>query len=269
MQTIEVIYALGMSLLAGMATGIGSIIAFFYKKTNKNFLSFALGLSAGVMIYISFMELLFEARIGITEISGSDKSGILYTALAFFGGMLFSGLIDAFVPDAENPHEMHTMDELSKPDNHHTRLKHTGIVTALAIAVHNFPEGIATFVSALGNVETGIAIAVAVAIHNIPEGIAVSVPIYAATGNRRKSFWISFMSGLAEPIGALIGWLILMPFLSPMLMNLVFAFVAGIMIFISLDELLPAAREYGKSHIALYGLISGMALMAASLYLLS
>lgn len=265
----DVLFALGLSLFAGLATGIGSFIAFFYKKTNERFLSFALGLSAGVMIYISFMELLFDARVGITELTGSTKAGIFYTALAFFGGIIFAGVIDALVPKDENPHEMHTMDELKDPQSHHNKLKRTGLVTAIAIGIHNFPEGIATFISALGSLETGVAIAVAVAIHNIPEGIAVSVPIYAATGKKKKAFWMSFLSGLAEPVGALLAWLLLMPFLSPMLMNVVFAVVAGIMVFISLDELLPAARAYGESHISLYGLVTGMVIMALSLVLLA
>lgn len=266
----DVLIALGLSLFAGLATGIGSFIAFFYKKTNERFISFSLGFSAGVMIYISFMELLFNARVGITQLTGSPKMGILYTALAFLGGIIFAGLIDMFVPKDENPHEMHTMDELEDPKSHHYRkLKRTGLVTAIAIAIHNVPEGIATFVSALGNLETGIAIAIAVAIHNIPEGIAVSVPIYVATGSKKKAFWMSFLSGLAEPVGALLAWVVLAPFLSPMLMNIVFAVVAGIMVFISLDELLPAAREYGENHISLYGLVTGMAIMALSLVLLA
>jgi ZIP family zinc transporter len=265
----EVLYALGLSLFAGLATGIGSLIAFLYRKTNERFLSLALGLSAGVMIYISFMELLFDARLGITEIVGSDKTAILYTALAFFVGIAFVGVIDALIPEDENPHELHTMAELNDPTSHHNRLKRTGLITALAIGIHNFPEGIATFVSALESPRTGIAIAVAVAIHNIPEGMAVSVPVFAATGSKRKAFWLSFLSGLAEPVGAVLAWLILMPFLSPMAMHLVSAAVAGIMVFISLDELLPAARQYGQNHTALVGLVGGMVVMAASLYFLA
>jgi ZIP family zinc transporter len=215
------------------------------------------------------MELLFDARINITELLDSGTKGNLYTALAFFGGMLLTGIIDRLVPEAENPHGLHTMAELERADSHHlNKMKRMGIVTAMAIAVHNFPEGIATFMSALDATSTGIAIAAAVAIHNIPEGIAVSVPIYAATGSRKRAFWFSFMSGLAEPLGALVAYLVLMPFLSPMFMNMVFAAVAGVMIFISLDELLPAAREYGENHISLYGLVSGMVIMAASLILL-
>ncbi|MDO8898827.1 MAG: ZIP family metal transporter, partial [Bacteroidales bacterium] len=139
--------------------------------------------------------------------------------------------------------------------------------TALAIAIHNFPEGLATFTAALTDPALGVAIAVAIAIHNIPEGIAVSVPIYFATGNRKKAFWLSFSSGLAEPVGALVGFLILMPFLNPMVFGLLFALVAGIMVFISLDELLPAAEEYGEHHLSIYGLVAGMAVMAISLLL--
>jgi ZIP family zinc transporter len=166
---------------------------------------------------------------------------------------------------------MHTMDELcdKHSHHHHKKLKRMGVFTAIAIAVHNFPEGIATFISTFDSIETGIAIAVAVAIHNIPEGVAVAVPIYAATRSKRKAFTISFLSGLAEPLGALLAWLVLMPFISPMMMDLVFAGVAGIMVFISLDELLPASREYGANHISLYGLLAGMAIMAASMFLLA
>ncbi len=278
-MTDSVLYALGLSLFAGLATGIGSAIALLYKKTNHRFLSFALGLSAGVMIYISFMELLFGARVEVEALTGSARLGILYPALGFFGGIVFAGLIDRLIPGDENPHEMHSMEELERPGNHHARhvgeakklghLRRMSLVTALAIGVHNFPEGIATFVSALDSLETGIAIAVAVAVHNIPEGIAVSVPLYVATGSRRRAFTLSFLSGLAEPVGALLAWAVLMPFLSPMVMEMVFSVVAGIMVFISLDGLLPAAREYGESHTALYGLVAGMMVMAGSMFLLN
>ena len=143
----------------------------------------------------------------------------------------------------------------------------TGIYAAIAIAIHNFPEGIATFTAALTDSSLGIAVAVAIAIHNIPEGIAVSVPIYYATGDKKKAFWYSFLSGVSEPIGALLAWLILMPYLTPSLFGILFAGVAGIMVFIALDELLPAAREYGEAHLSIYGLFAGMAVMAVSLLL--
>ena len=157
------------------------------------------------------------------------------------------------------------MEDIDNKTNEQSKLMRMGLFTALAIAIHNFPEGLATFIAALDDPSLGIAIAVAIAIHNIPEGIAVSVPIYYATGNKKKAFWYSFSSGLAEPVGALIGFLILMPFLSPLIFGLIFAGVAGIMVFISIDELLPAAQEFGEHHLSIYGLIAGMMLMAFSL----
>lgn len=270
MPTGTIGYALLLSLMAGCATGIGSAIAFFAKKTNAKFLSFSLGLSAGVMIYISFMELLFNARLELDIITGSETKGALITAAAFFGGILIAGMIDKLIPAAENPHELHSVEEIGgapSPEHIHG-LKRMGLVTAVAIAIHNFPEGIATFISALESPKVGIAVAAAVAIHNIPEGIAVSVPIYFSTGSRKKALWYSMLSGVAEPIGALFAYLLLMPFLTPVLMQCTFAIVAGIMIYISLDELLPAAHQYGYSHLAIYGLIVGMAIMALSLIVL-
>lgn len=264
----EAVYALLLSVFAGLATGIGSFVAFFAKSTNRRFLSFSLGLSAGVMIYVSFVELLFGAKSELSLMFG-DRLGSLYAAASLFGGIFVAGIIDRLVPDIENPHELHSVEEMDETTRSHHRLRRMGLLTAIAIAVHNFPEGIATFMSGLQSVGTGVAIALAVAIHNIPEGIAVSVPIYAATGSRRKAFWLSFASGLAEPVGAISCYAVLMPYLSPVVMQLVFGAVAGIMIYISLDELLPAAREYGENHIAMYGLIAGMVIMAVSLVMLS
>ncbi len=160
---------------------------------------------------------------------------------------------------------MKRVEEMDHIDHKRKKLARMGLMTALAIGIHNFPEGLATFIAALSDPSLGIAIAVAIAIHNIPEGIAVSVPVYYATGSRKRAFWLSFTSGLAEPIGALVGYLVLMPFLSPVMFGLLFAIVAGIMVFISLDELLPAAEEYGEHHYSIYGLIGGMAVMALSL----
>ncbi len=270
MMTHDILRALLLSLFAGGATGIGSAIAFFARKTNARFLSFSLGLSAGVMIYISFMELFYNARLELASITGSPSLGHLYSALAFFGGVAVAAIIDKLIPDSENPHELHSIEEIGgQTDGGHIHgLHRMGVVTALAIAIHNFPEGIATFVSALDSAKVGVAVAVAVAIHNIPEGIAVSVPIYFSTGSRRKAFWYSFASGLAEPLGALCACLLLMPLLTPVVMECTFAVVAGIMVYISLDELLPAAHRYGFSHLAIYGLVAGMAVMALSLILL-
>ena len=267
MITEPVLFAFGLTLFAGLATGIGSVLAFFTKTTNTKFLSLALGFSAGVMIYVSMVEIFFKAKDSLVAEMGL-KTGSWVTVASFFGGMLFIGLIDKLIPSVENPHEIRLveeMDEKAKKEHKDKKLMKMGMFTALAIAIHNFPEGLATFTAALTDPGLGVAIAVAIAIHNIPEGIAVSVPIYFATGNKKKAFWHSFLSGLAEPVGAIVGYLILMPFMSPSVFGILFAGVAGIMVFISIDELLPAAREYGEHHLSIYGLVLGMAVMAVSL----
>lgn len=259
------IIAFGLTLFAGLSTGIGSLISFFAKKTNTKLLTFSLGLSGGVMIYISFVEMLPEAVESLSEKYAS--AGPWYAVLAFFGGILLSLIIDKLVPEKENPHEVRSVESMNKePDN--TKLQRMGVFTALAIAIHNFPEGIATFVAAYSDVELGIPIAVAVAIHNVPEGIAVAVPIYFATGNRKKAMRLSFLSGLSEPLGALLAFAFIMPYLNDVVLGIIFAVVAGIMVFISFDELLPGAQEYGNHHIPTYGVIIGMAIMAFSLLIL-
>ncbi|GAO29605.1 zinc transporter ZupT [Geofilum rubicundum] len=262
------LFAFGLTLFAGLSTGIGSAMAFFAKRTNTRFLSLALGFSAGVMIYVSFVEIFFKAQEELTGHLG-EKSGTWVTVAAFFGGMLLIALIDRFIPKGENPHEINMVENMTEAQRlqktKEKKLMRMGLMTGLAIAIHNFPEGLATFTAAIADPNLGIAIAVAIAIHNIPEGIAISVPIYYATGSRRKAFKYSFLSGLAEPIGAIFGFMVLMPFMGPMLFGIVFASVAGIMVFISLDELLPAAREYGEHHLSIYGMFGGMVVMALSL----
>jgi len=251
-------WALLLTVIAGLSTGIGSAIAYFIKKPKIAYLSFSLGLSAGVMIYISFMELL----------PGSFKAvGEIWGLVAFFIGIAAIALLDLLIPEAENPHEYKGLDAPTGPrqDNY---LMRTGMLTALAIGIHNFPEGLATFTMALSDVRLGIFIAVAIAIHNIPEGIAVSVPIFYATSNKNKAFFYSFLSGISEPVGAIIGYLILLPFLTPAVLAATLAFIAGVMIYISLDELLPMAHRYGHGHLVIVGIVLGMLIMAVSLLML-
>ncbi len=268
MELSSVAAAFLLTVFAGLSTGIGSLIAFLAKRTNTKFLSLVLGFSAGVMIYVSFVEIFGEARILLTGSLG-QINGNWITVASFFGGMIVIALIDKLVPKNENPHEPHKVEEMGEdtknPDMN--KLMHVGVYSAIVIGIHNFPEGIATFTASLQNLSLGIAIALAIAIHNIPEGIAISVPIYFATGSKRKAFWYSFLSGLSEPAGALIAYLILLPFLNDVIFGMLFASVAGIMVFIALDELIPASREYGYPHLSIYGLVSGMAVMAASLIL--
>ncbi|EAJ2379279.1 zinc transporter ZupT [Campylobacter jejuni] len=283
----QIFIAMLLTLFAGFSTAIGSIIAFFSRKDDLRVLSLGLGFSAGVMIYISFMEILPTALKDFKNHYDSHWAELLGLA-CFFGGILISLLIDKLIPEDVNPHEpKEDLSELKicplpqkgqNPPKFHPgeklhqintkALKRTGIFTALAIAIHNFPEGFATFISSLDNLTLGIAIAIVVAIHNIPEGLAVSLPIYHATGDKKKAFIYSALSGFAEPLGAFVGALILLPFMGDLTLAISFAVIAGIMVFISLDELLPAAKTYDKAHDSLYGLIAGMAIMALSLNLL-
>jgi ZIP family zinc transporter len=278
----NVVFAFLLTLFAGLCTGIGSALAFFTKKSNTKFLAVSLGFSAGVMIYVSMVEIFFKAKDSLINELGLVK-GSWVTVAAFFAGMLLIGIIDKLIPSSQNPHELHSIEEINDihaDETHHLeqiqkreeavknhKLLRMGMFTALAIGIHNFPEGLATFVATLHDPKLGIPIAAAIAIHNIPEGIAVSVPIYFATGSKKKAFFYSFLSGLSEPLGALVGYLILMPFMSESVMGITFALVAGIMVFISLDELLPSAREYGEHHLSIYGLVAGMVVMAVSLLL--
>lgn len=272
MNTDNLLLAFGLTLFAGLSTGIGSALAFFTKRTNTRFLTFSLGFSAGVMIYVSLVEIFQKSIISLTEIYG-DRTGSWYTVLSFFGGIAIIGLIDKLIPSYENPHEIRSIEDIDKVDNSegsNEKLKRMGIFSAIAIAIHNFPEGIATFTAALADPTVAVPIAMAIAIHNIPEGIAVSVPIYYATGNRRKAFLLSFLSGLAEPVGAVIAFVIIYSFaggVNGTMSGVMFGIVAGIMVFISLDELLPTAEAYGEHHISIYGLVAGMAVMAVSLLL--
>ena len=278
----NVLFAFAITLFAGISTGIGSLIAFFSKKSSPKFLSISLGFSAGVMIYVSMIEIFSKARENLAGELGAVK-GSWITVASFFGGMLLIGIIDKLIPSSENPHELHSVEEMDDENpqaGHHNeqivkraqavakhKLLRMGVFTAMAITIHNFPEGLATFIAAVQDPYIAIPIAAAIAIHNIPEGIAVSVPIYYATGSKKKALLYSLLSGLSEPVGAAIGYLVLMPFLSNTLMGIIFALVAGIMVFISLDELLPSAREYGEHHLSIYGLFGGMLVMAVSLLL--
>jgi len=297
----EILIAFGLTFFAGMATGIGSVIAFFAKRTNYRFLSVATGFSAGVMLYVSFVEIFFKGREALVEAFGSGW-GNWINVLSFFSGIALIGVIDNLIPAAENPHETPS-EEMTAPlhpsvpcpganndralhfqrglagveseAQRNRKLNRMGLFTALAIAIHNFPEGLATFLAALHDPKLGLAIAIAIALHNIPEGISVSVPIYYATGKRSLAFTYSLLSGMAEPVGAAIGYLGLRLFfgdetgaIPPEVMGILFGGVAGIMVYISLDELLPTSRAYGKGHDSLFGLLGGMMVMALSLLLM-
>jgi ZIP family zinc transporter len=249
----QVLKALLLTSIAGLSTTIGSLIGLFFKKENSKFMSFVLGFTAGVMIGVSFFELLP---------SGFEKIGFLKASIAFLIGFIFIFLIDYFIPHEYIGQKERITEKTDK------RLLRTGLFLALGIGIHNFPEGMATFYSSLLDIKIGIAIAVAIAIHNIPEGLAVSAPVYKATGSRGKAFLWSFLSGIVEPIGALLTALVLLPFLNSMILGYILSGIAGLMAFISLDELLPISKSYGYSHLPILSFITGMAVMILSLVLL-
>lgn len=268
------LFAAMLTFLAGFATSIGAILAFFSEKDNYFLLSIGMGFSAGVMIYVSFMEILVKSKESFTQIYSSEITGEILTIICFFTGIILTAIIDKIIPEDLNPHESKSDGQLRELKSEtkssliiNSKLRRTGIFTAIAIAIHNFPEGFATFVSALENPTIGITIAFAIAIHNIPEGMAVSLPIYHATGEKKKAFWYATLSGLAEPLGAIVGFLFLLPFMGELTLGIIFGIVAGIMIYISFDELLPASRVYGKAHTTIVGISLGMFVMAISLVL--
>lgn len=249
------IHALLLSTLAGFSTMIGTVIIFISPKKNERLLSIALGLAGGVMISVSFMELLPEALNHFSNIYNQYISTILMVITLIFG-VVFASLLDKFIPHNEenDTHEMK-----------HENLYRVGIVSMLAIAIHNFPEGIATFMASYESSELGFAIAIAIAFHNIPEGLTVALPMYISTGSKKKALITTFISSLAEPIGALLAFLVLRPYINDLSLGIIFGMISGIMLYIALEELLPSSRDYGYPRLALYSAFAGICLMPLTL----
>lgn len=259
----NILIALGVTAAAGMATAIGSVMVFFSKTPNPRVLAFGLAFAGGAMVYVSLSEILNKSIASFTLDHGSQM-GFAYGTLAFLAGILLIALIDLLVP---NPHEGLEDAHGAYHDHNHKYIKRVGLMTALAITAHNFPEGLATFFATLESPQVGLPLAFAIAIHNIPEGVSIAVPIYFATHSKSKAFMACLLSGLAEPVGAIGGYLLLSPFLSNTVFGAVFGVISGVMVFLSLDELLPAAKKYARGHETVYGLVSGMAALAISLVL--
>jgi len=252
-MTDTILTAFLFSLIAGLSTGLGSLAAFFIKDFKHRHLSLLMGFSAGVMIQISFMELLFSAVV---------ETGFLNANIAFFVGIATIAAIEFLIP-----HE-YEEEKLTDKEKKNKRLMKTGLLVSAGIAIHNFPEGIITLFGTIKDPHLGLVLLIAIALHNIPEGISVSMPIYYATKNRKKAFLWSLLSGISEPIGAIIGFFVLFPFINAFVLNLALAFVAGIMVFISFDELLPLSLSHGEAHLAITSLFLGMLTMTAVLFLL-
>lgn len=256
-----------VALLAGLATGLGGLVIAVGRQPGPKLLAGGLGFSAGVMIFLSFMEMMPAA----TEFIGRDQTADAapwWVFGGFFAGVGLIAIIDKLVPRSINPHEPLERGGMGNGNGVDPSLLRTGVLVGVALAVHNFPEGFATFVTALEDPRLAVPIVIAIALHNIPEGIAVAVPIRAATGSRWKAAGFATLTGLSEPLGAVAGYLLIQPYMTDTIFGLTLAAVAGVMVFVSLDKLLPTAEKYGEHHVAIYALVGGMALMALTLAVL-
>ncbi len=259
--------AFSLTMLAGLTTAVGGAVAFVTKKNDLKALSLGLGFSAGVMIFISFVDIVPAAQEMLKIHFPNMFQWLVFGG--FVAGLLISVLIDYFLPDHVDTKELLDPDAPEEDNEYkHYKLQRAGIMTAVAICVHNFPEGMATFLTTTQNLTLGASVALAIAIHNIPEGIAVALPIYHVTGKKRYAMLYAAMSGITEPIGALVGMLFMGLFLPQILVGFLMASVAGIMTYISFDTLLPLAKEYGNWHLSIVGIMSGIIFIWMSLILL-
>lgn len=268
--------ALMFSTIAGLSTVIGGLVTFFIKGNSLKFLSFGLGLSAGVMLFVSLADLYPQASEMINSQLGINNAWL--AVLCFALGMLSAILIDFFIPDhiqesmftkqidANEAHKDST--DCAQNENAEItigKIKRAGLLTAIVVALHNFPEGLATFSLASQDVALGLGIVFAIAIHNIPEGMAISIPVYQATHSKRKAFLYSFLSGMAEPVGGAFGFIIIKLLFPNLCIGLLFALVAGIMTYISLDTLLPLSRDYDTGHYSISGVVFGLVIMGIAI----
>jgi len=262
-STSAVLVALAVTLAAGLATGLGGLLVVFARGPNPRLLAFGLAFAGGAMVYVSLTEI-FSKSVASFTLAYDARLGFTYATFAFLAGVLLIMGIDMIVP---NPHDTLAADDPELREHNREYIKRVGLMTAVAITAHNFPEGLATFFATLGNPAVGMPLALAIAIHNIPEGIAIAIPVYFATGNKGYALGASLASGLAEPVGAIIGFGLLSSFLNDAVFGVVFGVIAGVMVFLAIDELLPAAKRYAKGHETVYGLVSGMGVLAISLVL--
>lgn len=259
----NILLALAVTTGAGLATGLGGLLVFATRKPNARMLAFGLAFAGGAMVYVSLSDILNKS-IDAFALQFGDARGFSYGTFAFLAGVMLIVVIDRLIP---NPHERLETDDPFYRQHNRDHIRRVGLLTAAAITAHNFPEGLATFFATLADPSVGMPLAFAIAIHNIPEGIAIAVPVYYATNKKSSAIFACLLSGLAEPVGAIIGYALLGPFLSPALYGAIFGIIAGVMVFLALDELLPAAKRYAKGHETVYGLVAGMGALAISLVL--
>ncbi|HLR21515.1 MAG TPA: zinc transporter ZupT [Tissierellaceae bacterium] len=263
MELSDVVLSFFLTLVVGLSMGIGSLLSFVVKGRNKRFLALSLSFSAGIMIYVSFMEILPEG-IETIERHLQNGKGETIGLISFFGGIILIAIIEKLIHSIGGDVHVHE-NEILDDHKHNGHMANLGIMSGVAIAIHNLPEGLAIFTAGLKDITVAIPIAAAVIMHNIPLSIAISVPIFYATNSRRKAFLFTLVVGLCQPLGAVIGYLLFSQFFNDLLFGILFAIISGIMIFVALDELLPTSQKYEDHHISVYGAIVGMIVMAISL----
>lgn len=264
MDISNVLMSFGLTVVVGLSMGLGSLISFFAKEANKRFLALSLSFSAGIMVYVSFMAILPEG-MDLIEGSMGHERGHIWSLVAFFGGMILVAIIEKMVHILDGGHGDHEHGGHHHMDTQGQHLNKLGLVSAIAIAIHNLPEGLAIFTAGLNDIMLAVPIALAVIMHNIPLGMAISIPIYYSTKSRKKAMLYTILVGLCQPLGAVLGYLLLYKFFSDVLFGILFSAIAGIMVFVAVDELLPTSQRYEDHHISVYGFIGGMIVMAISL----
>lgn len=232
-----------LCLIAGLSTLLGSLFIFI-KGNKENIIKCSLAFASGVMLSVSIFDLIPES---LTMFQSTSKNSIFLNIMVFIIiGLIIPLFIDKILPNK--------LDQNSK-------LYKLGIFTMVAIIIHNIPEGIATYISSETNIKLGISITIAIAMHNIPEGISIAMPVYYATKNKKKAIGLTFLSGMSEPLGAVLAFLFLKPVISNTIMGGLFAIIAGIMTYISIIELLPAALKYKEKKKTIISFLIGILFM--------
>ncbi|XP_024985462.1 zinc transporter ZTP29 [Cynara cardunculus var. scolymus] len=263
----EVLVALSLSMVGGLSTSLGALFVILSKAPNLKMLGLLQGFAAGLMLSISFFDLAHNAINSIGFLKGN---------LWFFGGVIFFAIIANFIPEpslgptADTKNKKKHGNEGGKDvmKKHRRQVLFSGIITAVGISLHNFPEGMAVFLGSLKGLRVGLNLALAIALHNIPEGVAVALPVYFATQSKWQAFKLATVSGLAEPLGVIIVAYLFPSSLDPEILEGLLGSVGGVMAFLTLHEMLPLAFDYAGQKQAVKAVFFGMAFMSASLYFL-
>ena len=253
------LFALTLTTLAGLSTGLGGLVVLLFKRPRARMMAFSMGFAGGVMLTVSLSDMLPHTVEAYSDTMGRFPAALASASLCVMG-MLIALLLERCIPDEK--------ELAARPDGHAARgtpainpgALRSAMVTTAAIVLHNLPEGILTLFTSYASPTLG-------ALHNIPEGIAISVPVYYATNSRVRGALYALLSGLAEPAGALLAFFLLRSFISPLFLNGLIATIAGIMIYVSISELIPEGFSYGRRGYTVGGLVAGILAMSVGIYL--